>query len=250
MVEAGDFSYNSDKARILIKQAVEKNPYKKAYVISDECMSGHVYSGFNAKRNAERIANIFPNAKVFFVIRNQISYICSAYANYIFEGGSKRFNFWIRDYEYPIKSIIEKLQYHYTIKFYQDLFGKSNVLVLPFEILKNEKMSGMINNFCKFMEIPGLSPSNEELINKSRLNSSFSMNTTAFLRLINGVRGGCTLNQRRVAKVLDTLIPRQMWQLNIYKNFDQNVIADYFKKSNTESSMLIGYDLSHYGYPT
>ena len=100
------------------------------------------------------------------------------------------------------------------------------------------------------MEIPGLSPSNEELINKSRLNSSFSMNTTAFLRLINGVRGGCTLNQRRVAKVLDTLIPRQMWQLNIYKNFDQNVIADYFKKSNTESSMLIGYDLSHYGYPT
>jgi hypothetical protein len=249
MVEAGDFVYDKCGVINLIANGIAREPGRKAYVISDECMSGHVYSGVNARRNAIRLAEVMPNAKIFFVIRNQTSYIRSAYANYIYEGGSQRFKFWIEDYEYPVKSIFVKLQYHHLIKLYQELFGKANVLVLPFEMLKEEKMSGLLNAFCDFMDLPRLSDQSADLLNASRMNPSFSQNTTSILRIINGFRGGCTLNQRRCAKVLDKMIPRSAWNIDIYKHFDQKAAADHFKMSNVETSRLIGSDLSVYGYP-
>lgn len=109
--------------------------------ISDESLTYAV----NADRAliANRLHEFFPNAKVFFSIRNQPSALYSLYKWRRNERHStpSTFSDWLElrhcvyndrfvDYEF------EMFNYYKVIRVYLNLFGRQNVCVLPMEMLK------------------------------------------------------------------------------------------------------------------
>jgi len=73
-IETDDFSFNKEYIIDRMHQELSKKDISnKVLLISEENLSGHMYSGWNAKRNAERLFDLFGNCKIFIVIRNCVS---------------------------------------------------------------------------------------------------------------------------------------------------------------------------------
>ena len=105
-------------------------------------MSGGIHSGgFDSRDICERLNTCFPNGKVLIVIREQKSMLYSAYSQYIKGGGS----YSIKEYLFPktkkVKGLFKfnYLEYHHLIEYYYKYFGKNNVLVLPYEMMKEDQ---------------------------------------------------------------------------------------------------------------
>jgi hypothetical protein len=106
-------------------------------IISHEHLSGYPQSGgYYNSIIARRLKNIFEDAKVIIIIRNQLDMIYSSYVHYIRTGGSCKINNFLnppQDGAIP-RFKYEYLEYHKVIELYFDLFGRENVLVLPYEL--------------------------------------------------------------------------------------------------------------------
>jgi hypothetical protein len=130
---------------------VKKNLRRKENVIGDEKtpvytherLSGNPHSGgYDSKQIADRLKKVIPDAKILIVIREQESMILSTYFQYVKIGGTLN----IDDYINPMKDgwgrvpMFNKnhLKYHLLIQYYESIYGKKNVLVLPFELFVNE----------------------------------------------------------------------------------------------------------------
>lgn len=126
----------------------------KVPVVSHERLSGNPHSsGFDSAIIARRIKNVFPNAKIFIVIREQSSWILSNYFQYLSIGGThgiKKYLETIYDGKRPGFSP-SHLKYHFLINDYQEKFGKENVLVLTFEQFKSNK-KGFLTELGNFVE--------------------------------------------------------------------------------------------------
>lgn len=68
-----------------IQQAQERGLHS---VLSQEMLTGRAHTGgYNGATNAERLAQVFPNAKILIVIREQKRMILSSYKQYVKGGG-------------------------------------------------------------------------------------------------------------------------------------------------------------------
>lgn len=107
-----------------------------------------------AYATAQNLKRLFPNAKILIIIRNQIDYLLSLYAFRVGVKGAetKNFNQFIQ--RMGKSGLFEYLQYHRLIQKYQDLFGASQVLVFPMEMLKKDPDT-MLKEMFAFM---GVSP--------------------------------------------------------------------------------------------
>ena len=132
------------------------NKNKKIGVISSEFLSGNLYlnGGMDSKVYADRLKLIFPKAKILIVIREQSSFLYSFYKHDISYNGG----FWgIEEFLEPKWHFMRRSCFHPRfvlyfglIKYYQEIFGKKNVLILPFELLKTEKNKFLIE-MAKFL---------------------------------------------------------------------------------------------------
>jgi hypothetical protein len=121
-----------------IEEAGEKNLMP---VLSAERLSGSPHSGgYDSEQIADRLAATFPGTQVLVVIREQTDMLVSAYKQYLKRGGPGT----LRQYaaspsEAPRMPRFDPrfFEYHRLIGRYQNLFGTENVLVLPYELLKN-----------------------------------------------------------------------------------------------------------------
>lgn len=140
LTDVRDLEFNDKKLRnkFIQNMRLENN---KISGISREALSQSNYiTGEHAKRNTQRLKEVFGEAKIIYVIREQISMLGSIYSQYIKMGGTRNFNDWFLD---PIecRGIIERLKYDKNIAMYEEVFGKQNVLVLLFEELRSDKKS-------------------------------------------------------------------------------------------------------------
>ena len=117
--------------------------------ISDENLSGDIYSGRSSKELMLRIKECFGDVKILIVLRNQVDYILSAYSNYVLHGGSKTINCWIFEQETLFGEIFEKMHYSYMVKDYIELFGRDNVTVVLYEKMF-ESEGGLSTFFQRF----------------------------------------------------------------------------------------------------
>jgi hypothetical protein len=117
-------------------------------LISDENLSGNIYLGVDSKELMNRLYETFGKVKILIIIRNQIDFILSAYSNYILHGGIKTLKHWITSIETHNGLILEKIKYSYLVENYQELFGKENIEVIPYELLwdKNFGINRYIEN--------------------------------------------------------------------------------------------------------
>lgn len=114
-----------------------------APVVTAERLSGNPHSGgYDSRELADRLHATFPDDLVLVVIREQKSMILSAYRQYVRVGGTGS----LKRYMHPPvngKSRmpmfgIEYFEYDRLIAYYQARFGADRVLVLPYELLKND----------------------------------------------------------------------------------------------------------------
>ncbi len=239
-------------------------------VISEERLSGQPHSGgFDSKTIAERLATVFPNAKILIIIREQQDIILSCYNQYIKGGGVDSLSNYINasnhDFLKPIPLFnLKHFMYHRLIEYYIQLFGKENVLVLPYEILLDSPNEFMSKIF-KFCENKVLYNDNPIMPYAQIINPSISTLDLIILRWINLIFGTrdplnrnslFPLSRRKVKKIYSTLrcinilLPKDT--NHYYKKLNQKkvdtIIGDVYGQSNKITSDLIGLNLESYNY--
>ncbi len=231
-------------------------------VITHERLSGNPHSGgFDSSIIADRIHKIFPNAKIFMVIREQNSWLLSNYYQYLTAGGTKSLVKYLNtkyDAKIPYFSP-NHIKYHFLINKYYDLFGKDNVLVFPYELFVKDKPI-FCETFGKFV--------NKEItINQNSSNKKYNKKVGFYVnyktRWLNIFYSSSSVNHYSPyhTKVLSLAVKglRRMLIKLFPKSVDENliksqkkIISDWsrgiYESSNNETSKLIGIDLEKFGY--
>jgi Sulfotransferase family len=107
-------------------------------VVSFERLAGHPCSGgYDSKEIANRLAEVFPRARILVVIREQHSMIVSAYKQYVDGGGTCSLRQFLEPPTSPTMRVpgfdFAHFEYDHLLRYYHDLFGPESVLVLAFE---------------------------------------------------------------------------------------------------------------------
>ena len=240
-----------------------KHNCDKIFVMSHERLSGYPSSSaFDSSIIARRIKTVFPDGKIFIVIREQVSCILSNYFQYLQEGGTKDITAYLNTkYDGRTPGFSENyFKYHHLIKYYQKLFGKEHVLVLSYEMFRSDKV--------QFFKL--LSAFTNETISIASLNFNKAYNTKKnhyvnykFRFLSNYIKSSSSLNNasrlkfytsRKIAlKLKRFLYYISTEQLNkSTKNKLRNEIEQWsvgrFEESNKISSQLTNMNLESLGY--
>ena len=191
LILVNGLDFNTEEFKDYYQDIANKN---FCSVISNERLSGNPHSGgFDSKEIADRLKACFPQGKVLIIIREQKDMILSTYIQYIRAGGACA----LHDYLEPSKrnqAIMPLFNYEYfnylrLITYYQKLFTKENVLVLPFELFKNEPEI-FASKISSFASVKGL----EELPFSKKSNKRISTLSSIFLRQSNKLFAKSTLN--------------------------------------------------------
>lgn len=109
-------------------------------VWSNELLSGWpTYGSQNRVLIANRLASLFPDAKILLIVREQKAIINSTYNQYIQEGGTMNVQTYMtKEWVAPYFQGFNLVQYDYyqLVSLYKDLFKPQNVFCLPYELLK------------------------------------------------------------------------------------------------------------------
>jgi hypothetical protein len=233
-------------------------------VLSSERLSGNPHSGgYDSKEIAYRLHTVFPGAKIFIVIREQSSMILSNYFQYLSYGGARSLKDYIgQEYDGRIPLFSkDHFRYHNLLKLYQKLFGKSQVLVLPYEMFKRNP-EAFIETLSKFsganipLDLPYARYENRGtgrlVLNLTRLLNLFlvkdSINAYSPLspfaprygrRIIRGLKA-----------TLNIIVPEAMDRMFVQRQFAlvAKLTSGYYEDSNAITSRCIGIDLAEYGY--
>lgn len=134
LVDARDLDFDAPSLRRrFLEQIAKENSGSKKVGVSREVLSQtNFITGEHARRNADRIKAVFGPTKIIYIIREQISMLCSMYSQYIKIGGTLNLKDFIFD-SIQSKGLINRLKYHKNIAMYKEIFGRENVHVSLFE---------------------------------------------------------------------------------------------------------------------
>lgn len=257
------FVYNEEviKREILkiLKQKHEMSD--KKFVLSAERLCGNPFSsGFDAKVIADRLYHFFPNAKIFIVIREQKSYLVSTYFQYLSGHGVLGItNFFTSRYNGIPYFSPNHANYLPLINYYHTLYSKDRVLVLPYELFKedSEEFINRLGDFigCKIDYIQS-----QQKIFRNKTKDHFVLYYFRYLnyftssRSQNNYSGLYYKNTKFIAiwiqKFLFKITPKSLNQYVLIstKKFVHNFVGNRYENANRQLSKLIGFDLSKYGY--
>jgi hypothetical protein len=229
----------------------------KIPVLSYERLSGNPHSGgFDARVIADRIKACFPDAKIFCVIREQKDMILSTYFQYLKIGGTDSLtNYLTRSYDgrRPGFSPIQ-LNYVNLVSCYFRLFSPENVLVLPYEMFRDnaELYLKKLGEFVS-VDLSGVSANVTTVHNKRAANS-----TTPRFPFLNLFLNRSSVNAYSrlympMSKPLIHMVSRltgtgSRARVGKLKQQIDEIIQDRYESSNRELSGMTGLDLSVYGY--
>lgn len=245
-----------------LAQSGDRDFHQKTPVISHERLVGNPNTGgFDAAAIAERMAAVFSNARILIVIREQQSMYFSDYYNYLFLGGSlslKKYLFKKYDGKVPGFSPAH-FDYLPLIRKYMDLFGKENVLVLPYEMFVKApdrffeqigKLTGRKIEFEKEkLAVRRNLKTNKYANYRLRWGSFFIMQNSMNAQSPFFSRAGSMIF-RGLKMVFGYLVPASAEKRLVaaQKKLIAGYIGDRYAGSNEEISALTGIDLSEFGY--
>jgi hypothetical protein len=234
---------------------------EKVFVLSHERLSGNPNSGgFDAKKIALMLKAIFPDGKVLILIREQKSFLLSYYFQYLAIGGTFSIKKYLtRPYDGKIPFFSpHHINYYPLINEYRHLFGKDNVLIIPYELFCSEpglflsKLEGFLDIHID-VELETFS---------ERINKKENLFLMYHLRCLNGFRKSSSVNNysflknKYAKRTVDMLIRAgyflpDIWDEKI-KEYLYSQIAKFigsrYVDSNKMVAQLIDIDLSQYGY--
>lgn len=225
-------------------------------VMSDERLSGSPHAGgYDSALIADRLAMVFPDARILIVIREQRSAIYSVYQQYVRNGGAASLKYYLspRHLAEAPQFRFSHFEYHNLIKHYFERFGRMNVLVLPYEWLQHDP-----ERFLR--EIAALSGLNNLPSEIGGLRyASLGAATVALKRWANFIFVRNALNPSALFYVknheqrferLDQIMPKRFSQrlANQHRAHITGVVGNRYARSNRETAKLIGVDLESLGY--
>lgn len=232
-------------------------------VVSHERLSGYPASGgYDAKLIADRIKNCLPNARILVFVREQRSMIFSYYLQYISDGGSLSFRRLTTPLQWTLSRKpdfdFRSFAYVQCIEYYRQLFGPENVLVLPYEALRNDasRVAREISQFCEHdaslipHDIFG-APANEgmpilmqalrrplnALFNRNQLSPQAPVVFPPFDRYYRKLRPIFAFTA-----MFDKPLRRRLM-----RQIEQSV-GERYAESNQQLQRMTGYDLRRFGY--
>lgn len=138
--------FDPERARGLLDMAPDARPI----VVCEENLSGYIHNGglhgLLAPEAARRIKALFPDARILIFLRNQPDVIRATYAQYVSGGGTHGLKRYLFPHDhvqgalrYPYKApgfSFAHFEYDRLTGFYDALFGRENVHVMLFEMLR------------------------------------------------------------------------------------------------------------------
>ncbi len=253
--------------KAFVKQSFSNNVYP---VASHERLSGYpLFGGYDRLSILNRISKTNLNVKILYVIREQNTWLYSAWKQVIVDGSNISLDRYINsppahpDLVIPSIFRLEYLNYSREIRELYKLFGTENVCVVPVELIGTD-----FNKFVKRLkkilnsDLINISKDSLKLSNKSHklssiyiqkvLNTYLFKNSSSRFGLLNERHDSVRSFRGRIINFLN-VVPDLPWSDKValaHKNKIDSVIGDYYALSNVETSDLIGMDLSKYGYNT
>lgn len=258
------FDFNQAKIREEIENIVSNQQKldNKIPVISHERLSGNPHSGgFDAKKIAFMLNQTFPYAKILIVIREQKSFILSSYFQYLHKGGTHNLHKYLnKKYDGKIPYFSPShIKYLPLIDEYRNLFGTNNVLILPYEMFRDEPLI-FVTRIGDFLNT---SLDIKEEVFDSKINVKSNELVMYYMRSLNHFRKSSSLNNyspmsnkftgklaNAFLKGTSLLYPAGLDTAlkNRLKSQIENYVADRYIASNKEIGKLLDIDLSRYGY--
>jgi hypothetical protein len=229
-------------------------------VLSSERLSGAPhFGGYDSEIIADRLAAVFPNARIMVVIREQKEMFLSIYKQYIRRGGAAslrqylaapRDGYWIPQFRF------EYLEYHRLISHYQDLFGTRNVLVLPYELLR-ARPEDFLAKVSGFVGLPPAKPRFQ------RMNVSLSALSLSLRRHANRYLVQDPVNPappfafprsheilERSCRAVDAIAPETLLEIHErrWRHRAAREVGTRYAGSNARTAALTGLDLREFGY--
>ena len=214
--------------------------------ISNESLSGNMFTGQNAIQAADRMKVALGRIKIILIVRHPLGYIRSVYAQYVKQGGALRLKSLLTDPNVPGREIYKKLRYKALIEYYYTCFGIQNVLVLPYELLLDD-LEAYLRRITDFLE---LDPFPKDIVeqNQRLYNVGFSPLSLEMMRFANYV-GVDKWRSRRYLERLDQKL------LNRFHVTPKNVSVEFllqfegFKEILKEDEYILWSDeLAKYNY--
>jgi len=228
-------------------------------VLQMERLSGHPHSGgFDSRMIADRLKAVFPDARVLIVVREQIAMIVSCYK----EGVDASLGIPLDRYLNPPTAgnrlvptfNLRHFAYHHLVGYYQGLFGREHVRVLPYELLAQDPqafvtaIAGLAGREAPtgydtdpvHRSLGGFACSLRWRLNRVLLRST--LNPTGWTESA-WTRSRCNRFARALSPgFLDRIVDRRMEARVRLK------AGDGFRASNRRLAEITGIDLARFGY--
>jgi hypothetical protein len=257
-----DFDFDAARCRAEMQHKLERCEREGLIpVISMMRLSGNPHAGgYDSRTLADRIAAVFPGARVLIVIREQRSMILSTYAQYVKMGGpcSLRSYLLTPDDSRRPGFRFEQFRYDRLVAHYQRLFGNERALVQAYERFREEPQpfAETVAAFCGGKAPP---PEAEAAV----LNRSLGPLALSLLRWLNPFVNADSLNgwspyaskwlskpARLLVDGVDRATPRSVKDgiTARWRELIESETAGRYEESNQRTAALTGLPLARWGY--
>lgn len=133
-----DFDFDPQAAQSVLEARRARGATGKVDVVSSETLCGTRMTGQRESRSiADRLVKITGPARILITVREQFATMKASYIQYVKRGGRKSVTQYLEFKPEPGYYFFDKKQLAYSsfVEHYADLYGSSNVLVLPQEAL-------------------------------------------------------------------------------------------------------------------
>lgn len=250
--------YDADKVRAQIMGALnEIVPEADGKVL----ISWEAFTHNVADRGliASRLKDLFPNAKILFVIRNQLDSIESMYHFLVAQGGGninpaygrpsvRSLKAWLSDQEdFVYRSYLETLKYNKIYSIYANQFMPESVKILLFEDLKDSPQL-FLDELGAFLGVPNIPAT---LMQKRNSRSSAGMSRAFKFRNLlrnNGITFAVPKFIATPAKKILALMDDR-FMLDRLTHDEREYLSTRYKQGNLELQNEIRKNLGSRGYP-
>jgi hypothetical protein len=238
-------------------------------VFSNERFSGHPHSGgYDSRTIADRLRALFADARILICIREQKKVILSCYNQYIKKGGAISISSYLNVSDRTRVPLFDfrHFMYHRLISYYQQIFGRDRVLVLPYELFIQDG-SDYVSRIVEFANQQPRPVSPDVLPAQNWSNRSITGFELEVRRLMNftvGYRN--SINQFSLRPVnkkhtdslfeqvqkLRLIVPASLSRaiMTSLETKASRLVGSRYCESNRITSELTGIDLSRLGYQT
>jgi hypothetical protein len=230
-------------------------------IISYEQLSGSPSAGgWPASELAWRLASSFPDARILIVVREQRAMIRSCYMQYLRSGGTMSLGQYMagpKDGQVP-QPDLHYFRYEGLLRHYLSLFPRSQVLCLPYELLRDRPAEFL----AALDAFAGVTPARNLPLNR-RSNATVGMLEYLIWRWINPFVHPRSLNGpspygldflrrpvKRALRQLSRLLPRS-WDRMLLSRWERQIearTAGFYEESNRRLARLIDFDLRQFGW--